>query len=266
MKKVGFTLLLSCWAVFTHCTDQLPLSDLVNNSITLKFLGTYESNDPYGDLTLYKDDIINSGITGNAAWTNSTDIYTYANGLNISRIKYYIDIAEIRIAQGQGKSTSQDIDDYWSQFAIKRELLCSDYSVAGGGRSLPNCSSNSGIQKLANFFNGGFTYPASDVSPGSYNHLGIYFRRFNTYPAARFNAAGQFMNASGSATTQDASEQSMTAAFDNNPVYGFDAENLLLNPYGATTSEPLMFPLQRKDLSIQVPGGDEPYVLEVRVF
>ncbi|MBV6492617.1 MAG: hypothetical protein LDLANPLL_00612 [Turneriella sp.] len=266
MKKGRFTLPLFCAALFVNCTGELPLSDLLNDSITLKFLGTYESNDPYGDLSLSKDDVINAGITGNTNWNAASDIYNYANGLTVSRVKYYIDIAEIRIAQGQGKSGSQSISDYWNQFAISRELLCSDYATVDSSRHLPNCSSNNGIQKLYDFFNGGYSYKASDVTPGTYNHLGIYFRRFNTYPAARFNAAGQFINASGSVASQDASEQSMTTAFDNNGIYGFDMENLLLNPYGGAASEPLMFPLQRKDLSIQVPGNNEPYVLEVRVF
>ena len=101
-----------------HCTGELPLSDLVNNTITLKVLGTYESNNPYGDLTLQKDDVIAAGspnnITSSSPSLSNTPLADYAVGLSVSRIKYYIDLAEIRIAQGQGKSSSQSISDYWS--------------------------------------------------------------------------------------------------------------------------------------------------------
>jgi hypothetical protein len=40
----------------------------------------------------------------------------------------------------------------------------------------------------------------------------------------------------------------------------------LQNPYGTTSTEPLMFPLQRKDLSLRIVHDNEPYVMEVRVF
>ncbi len=267
MKKFRFVFILLFASLATHCTGELPLSDLVNNTITLKLLGTFESNDPIADsaVTLQKDDIINSGITSSSpAWNSSTDIYTYANTLAASRLKYYIDIAEVRIARGQGKSSSQDIDDYWSQFAIDRQLLCSDYTSTG--QSLKNCSEQNGVEKLYQFFNGGFTYPAVDIEAGTFNHLGIYFRRFNTAPAAIFNASGTFSDAAGNATTQTASEQAVTSVFDNRTIYGIDIESFLQSAYGETPTEPRMFPLQRKDLNIAVEKSYEPYVLEVRVF
>jgi len=262
-----------------NCTGELPLSDLVNNTITLKVLGTYESNDSYSTVTLQKDDIISgTGITNaSPALGTGTDIYKYitgtpnaaaTNGLEDmpSRIKYYIDIAEIRMARGQGKSSSQSISDYWSQFAISRQLMCSSYDSADG-RGLSNCSESAGIDRLNAFFNGGFTYPAVDVPSGSFNHLGIYFRRFATYPAARFRGDGTYNDGANNATTDSTvSENTMTTAFDNRTLYGIDIESFLQNAYGATNAEPLMFPLQRKDLALNIYNDHEPYVLEVRMF
>lgn len=267
MKRI---ILASIFALpLLHCTGELPLSDLVNNTITLKVLGTYESNDAYGNLTLQKDDVIVAGlpnnITGSSPNLNNTLMADYAVGLSVSRIKYYIDLAEIRMAKGQGKSSSQSISDYWSQFAISRQLMCSSYDSADG-RGLSNCSDSAGIDRLNAFFNGGFTYPAVDVPSGSFNHLGIYFRRFVTYPAARFRGDGTYNDGANNATDQTTSENSMTTAFDNRTIYGIDIESFLQNAYGATNTEPMMFPLQRKDLALNIYNDHEPYVLEVRMF
>lgn len=254
-----------------HCTGELPLSDLVNNTITLKVLGTYESNDSYAigttTASMPKDDVITATSITNASptLTGTPQIVSYANSLKPSEISYYIDIAEIRMAQGQGKSSSQSISDYWSQFAISRQLMCSSYSSADG-RGLSNCSDSAGIERLNEFFNGGFTYPAVDVASGNFNHLGIYFRRFATYPAARFRGDGTFNDGANNATDQATSVNTMTTAFDNRTIYGIDIEAFLQNAYGATNTEPMMFPLQRKDLSLNIYNDHEPYVLEVRMF
>lgn len=260
------------------CTGDLPLSDLINNTVTLKILGTYESNDPYAFFNLKKDDIINSGITNSSPTLNaSTDIYQYitgtlANSFNdgleddYTRVRYYIDIAEVRIAEGQGKSSSQSISDYWSQFAISRQLMCSSYATADN-KTLANCSDSNGIQRLSDFFNGGFTYPAVDIKAGFYNHLGVYFRRFSTFPSAIFNGSGSYIDGAGSVLTSVAAAETVpTTTFDNRQIYGTDIESFLQNKYGETATEPLMFPLQRKDLSIRLTDAYEPYVLEVRIF
>jgi hypothetical protein len=266
MRKVGAPTLLILASLLTNCTGELPISDLINNTITLRVLGTYESNDPSAWRNLAIDDVITAGgVTGSSPAIGASDLTNYVTngttGLAVrpNDVKFYIDIAEIRLARGQGKSSSQSISDYWSQFAIDRQLMCSDYSTADGDRILQNCSDQNGIQRLSEFFNGGFTYPAVDVEHGVYNHLGIYFRRFVTSPAVRYSTDGTYTNS----TTP---EQTVTAAFDNRTMYGFDIETLMQNNYGATSSEPLMFPLQRKDLNIQVFNDSEPYVLEVRVF
>ncbi|GAB4422914.1 MAG: hypothetical protein OHK0011_02390 [Turneriella sp.] len=267
MRKVGALPLLFVASLLTNCTGELPISDLINNTITLKLLGTYESNDPYAWRNLAIDDVIApGGVTGaSPAIAGGSDLVNYVTngttGLAVrpNDVKFYIDIAEIRLARGQGKSSSQSISDYWSQFAIDRQLMCSDYGTAEDGRILQNCSDQNGIQKLYDFFNGGFVYPAVDVEHGVYNHLGIYFRRFVTSPAVRYSTDGTYSNST-------APEQTVTAAFDNRTLYGFDIETVMQNNYGESSTEPRMFPLQRKDLSIQVFNDSEPYVLEVRVF
>lgn len=253
LRKIsaGSICVLSLFA-FANCTGELPISDLINNTITLKVMGTYESNNPYAQAnTLPKDDVIAAFASASPA-LNGTALQTYANSITAADLKYYIDIAEIRLAQGQGKSSSQTISDYWAQFAIDRQLMCSGYDTADG-RQLSNCRDQNGQGRLAEFFNGGFTYPAVDVPYGNFNHLGIYFRRFVTAPAARYDGTG-------------ATQTLFTAAFDNRTIYGFDIESFLQNPYGATATEPLMFPLQRKDLSLNIVHDNEPYVMEVRIF
>ncbi|MFO1526548.1 MAG: hypothetical protein U1F16_11320, partial [Turneriella sp.] len=269
------TLLAFSLSIF-HCTGELPLSDLINNTITLKVMGTYESNNPYGfgftgdtAANLWKDDVITTDcITGSLFTLNDCavglpdpELITYVKSLTPSSLKYYIDLAEIRLASGQGKSSNQSISDYWLQFAIDRQLMCSDYNTADPGLTLSNCSASGGIERLAAFFDGGFTYPAVDVPSGNFNHLGIYFRRFVTGPGARFNENGTYYN--GSATE---AAKGVSAAFDNRTIYGFDMEAFLQNSYGAANTEPLMFPLQRKDLSLSIGGDYTPYVMEVRIF
>lgn len=280
MKKLTFTI-FSLGLIAVRCSGDLPLSDLINNSITLKVMGTYESNDGYNFGTdptvgtLYKDDVITGTQITNANPTLTgagLNIVDYANNqVTLSRVKYYIDLAEIRLAEGQGKSSSQSISDYWSQFAITRQLMCSDYTSADENRVLSNCSDSNGTQRLYDFFNGGFTYPAVDVANGSYNHMGIYFRRFATYPAAIFTGEGKYWD--GSVTGSTANPSTMAAAekvpvtiFDNRSIYGRDVETLLQNKYNETAAEPMMFPLQRKDLSLWINNGEGPYVLEVRIF
>jgi len=266
MRKVGFLPFLLLATQLINCTGELPLSELLNNTITLKLLGTYESNDPYDWRNLAIDDVITAGgVTGSSPAIGVSDLTNYVTngttGLAVrpNDLKFYIDIAEIRIARGQGKSPSQAISDYWSQFAINRQLFCSSYNSAESGRILQNCADQNGIQKLYDFFNGGYNYPAVDIEHGNYNHLGIYFRRFVTAPAVRYSADGTFTDAA-------QPEQTLSAAFDNRTIYGADIETLLQNNYGETASEPRMFPLQRKDLNISVSNDHEPYVLEVRVF
>ncbi len=267
--KGGFLSLLLV-AAMTNCTGELPISDLINNTITLKVLGTYESNNPYAlgftDATnaanIRKDDVITAGaITGtNLTLTGAPpNVVAFANAIRPADLQYYIDIAEIRLAKGQGKSSSQTIADYWNQFAIDRQLMCSDYTTADG-RTLANCRDQNGQGRLAEFFNGGFTYPAVDVPFNTFNHLGIYFRRFAVAPGARFTADGSYFGG-----TEATAKTSVTAAFDNRTIYAFDVESYLQNPYGATSTEPLMFPLQRKDLNLQVVHDNEPYVMEIRI-
>lgn len=266
---------ICCTLIFlaSHCTNELPLSQLLNNTMTLKVLGTYESNDPYGNLTLKTDDLFSSATMASVTSPSvsaSSQLGLYVMGqttptviapvIDVSRIKYYIDIAEIRMAQGQGKNSSQSISDYWSQFAISRQLLCSDYATAEN-KILTNCNDANGIDRLSQFFNGGFTYPSVDIKSGSWNHLGIYFRRFVTFPAAYFDGAGNYYG--GSSTTAEAA---ITAAFDNRTIYGIDMESYMQNAYGENNTQGRMFPLERKDLSLQVGEDHEPYVLEIRIF
>jgi len=254
--------------LLNQCTGYLPLSDLINNSVTLKVLGTYESNDPYAQRsTIYLDDTISTtGVTGASPALGATNLTDFAANASTGLItqgaltKYYFDIAEIRLAKGQGKSSSQTITDYWQQFAISRQLMCSEYTTTST-QLLTNCADQNGIQRLAEFFSGGFSYPAVDVPRNNYNHLGIYFRRFVASGAALFTGTGAY-----SGGTSTSAVSGVTAAFDNRTLYAFDVESSLQNAYGETNTQGRMFPLERKDLNLDIEGNQEPYVLEVRFF
>jgi len=275
MNNLRITVLLLLSFV-VNCTNELPISDLLNSTITLKFLGTYESNDPNPQQTLPLDDIFvsGSGITNaSPAISNTTQAFLYGSnadaasqsagyttGIAASRLTYYMDIAEIRIAQGQGQSSGQSISSYWNQFAITRELLASNYTTTDG-QAMLNAQANNATQHLYDFFNGGFKYPAVDLPSGTYNNLGVYFRRLNIGPGAVFNGDGSYYGG-----TQSTAESSATAVFDNRAVYAIDVESYLQSPYNQSPPTPLLFPLQRFDLSVNIQTDHEPYVLEVRVF
>lgn len=238
-----------------HCTNELVFSSLVNNDVTLKVMGTYESNDPYGWFaSLYTDDIIDGATPTTPFDLTGSDLKTtYQANFTPSSLKIFMDLAEIRVSTGTGKPSGDLPADYWEMFAQDRQLLCSDYN-AEYGKVLTDCQKEDGIGKLNQFFNGGFTYPAVDVPQGLYRHIGVYFRRIVTQPAYQFNGTGTFI-------------QENRTSFENRTIKGFDFANYYqFAPDASTSTEPLLFPLQRTDLEMAVLGDDERYVMEVRIF
>lgn len=248
-KKVFIkSLVLVTVAVFgANCTNETVFSDLVNTRLTMKMKGTYESNDPHALQPLYESDGIAAKKTG--------AMQTYVDDATLhQQIKWYFDIAEVRMSRDVGKSDSEDVEDYWEFVAQDRMLMCSD-TGALYDKTLRNCGPNGGITRLAEFFQDGFTYPAVDIPSGLYRHMGIYFRKMVTYPAKSFDGDGDFV-------------EEHTANFDNRQIYGYDVEQFY--QYAPSDDEynadPRMFPLQRNDLGLSIYGDERPFVVEVRVF
>jgi len=237
-----------------NCTNDAVISSLINNRMNLILKGTYESNSPYSQQSIYADD----GLVTEAAKNSSSPIATDASNLSADQLKFYMDIAEIRLSTGNGLALENDPKDYYTFFARTRKLLCTDY-IAKNGKPLDTCVQNNGIENLANFFEEGLTYPSSDVENGIYNHIAIYFRRLVTYPAKIYNNTGVL-----------SSERS--SDFDNREIFGVDIENdsLVSYQYGPTDDKniisPRLFPLEQTGLEMHVFGGDNEFVLEVRIF
>ncbi len=221
-------------------TNEPVLSQLYNDRITLIVKGTYESNDPYGWQGIYTDDgVTTKGIT----FTN--------NVTNQSEIKWYIDLAEMRMAQSTAKPSGDTNAEYYMLFAQERQVMCSDTSALYG-KSLDTCISENGTAKLNAFFGDGLQIPAVDVKAGDYKHFTIYFRKLVTWPSEKYTAGGVY-------------EGNLVTLFDNRYIYGTDIEGIY--QYKSTDlSTPVLFPLQRTDLSLHVEDSERPYVMEVRIF
>ncbi len=220
-------------------TNEPVLSQLYNDRITLIVKGTYESNDPYGWQGIYTDD----GVT--------TRGINFTNNINNqSEVKWYIDLAEMRMAQGTGKPSGDTNAEYYMLFAQERQVMCSDTSALYG-KSLDTCISENGTAKLNAFFGDGLQIPAVDVKAGDYNHFTIYFRKLVTWPSEKYTAV--------------AYSGDLVTLFDNRYIYGTNIENIY--QYKSTDfSTPVLFPLQRTDLSLHVEDSERPYVMEVRIF
>lgn len=224
------------------CTNQPVLSQLVNDRVTLNLKTSYESNDPAAWSTLQDPEY----------WGSVSD--SALNGVNpVSGLKYYIDLAEIRVSRGSGPSTGDNPDDYWEFIGKDRRLFCSEYQ-ARNGKTLENCQNQNGIASLeALLSDSGYTYPAVDVPGKVYNHLGIYFRKFIIYPSNAFDTSG---NKTGEAVSN----------FDNREITGANIEEFYQLAPGSTATDPLMFPLERLDLALDIDREMVDYTLEVRVF
>jgi len=249
MKKTFLYLPLAgaVFAVTLTCSQVPLLSDLYNNRITLVLKGTYESNTPYGwNTSVYTDDSLAS-YTG--AIATSTPLQ--------SNVSLYLDIADIRLSTGTGKPANVAPQDYWTYFTPKREVFCSN-NYANGNLSykILSCYNDNGDQNYLDLFSSGFTFPAVDVPQTTYKHMAIFFRKVIAGPAIAYSDA-----ASNGPTTQ-------TTTFDNRFLDGINLMDSIVqyDLSDTTKATPLLFPLQRTDLLLEIPPGRDPYVMEVRIF
>lgn len=239
------------------------ISTLVNNRMLLLMKGTYASDNPI-QFTDY------SGGTG-AIYQDTTgegaDPAFDLTGLPTAQnLPIYIDIGEVRISSKyqEGFIGMDGISDYkknkkfWDYIAAERQVYCTNLYAL----SSTTCE-KTGIGKIQDFFNGvGAEYPSNDPTdghgellPAQYYYTGIYFRNIVTGWATR----------SGSL---------ITTSFDNVEVVG---KNILRrNNYTPGTPEqdkenktPLLFPLfyalQPGQEDLEIRGGYDPYILEIRV-
>lgn len=262
IKKLFSLLVLTLLPLIFTCSNYPILSDFVNNRITLILKGTYESNDAYGwNANTYGDDSFTAGG------------YALASTESMSNVSMYLDIADIRLAVGSGKPANTPPTNYWTYFTKQREVFCSS-NTSPYGYNLLTCVKDHGAQNYTDFFTTGFNYPAVDIpvvpidlttgkqktdSSGKpatvYNDMAIFFRRMVIGPAYQYDAS-------------NANPVTQTILFDNRVVNGLDLMSDILQYASSDTSKSktLMFPLERTDLSIKIPDGNGPYVMEVRIF
>ncbi len=256
------------------------LSSLFNNRMLLLLKGTYATDSPIsfadynnGTGLLYQDNQ-DTGAGGDPAF----DLYGLptAAGLN-----FFMDIGEIRISSkyqqsavglDYGVTTVAASKKYWDFIATKRQVYCSlPYSL-----SVNSCTLTSKLSPalINQFFNGdGVQFPSNDPTatlPGGhgegplvalstkYYASGIYFRNLVT-GWARENG-GLITN----------------TFFDNNLILSGGVNIVPRNNYVPGTTDanksittPFMFPifhaLQTGQDDMQIRGGADPYILEVRM-
>jgi hypothetical protein len=285
---LGLFLLISI-AFFTNCANgkmkigkysgvpYAVMSSLFNNRMLLLLKGTYATDSPLefseynnGTGKLYQD-TMDAGAGGDPIY-DLTDL-PLAQNLN-----FFIDVGEIRISSKYDKGAvglDYGVTDvkaskkFWDYIATKRQVYCS-IPYAFGGTSC-ELTSKISILLIDELFNGeGVKFPSTDpteeVTGGhgpfetatKYYSTGIYIRNFVT-GWARENGALK-----------------TNTSFDNNMIRTGGANIVPRNNYipGTTDADktiktPFMFPIfhylqgGQEDMSIR--GGEDPYILEIRM-
>ena len=252
------------------------LSSLFNNRMLLLLKGTYATDSPIsfadynnGTGQLYQD-TQNTGAGGDPTF----DLFGLPSAQNLN---FFMDIGEIRISSkyqqsavglDYGVTTVAASKKYWDFIATKRQVYCSvPYALSGTSCELTSKLSPSLINQ---FFNGeGVQFPSNDPTssirgggadglPTKYYATGIYFRNLVT-GWARENG-GLITN----------------TLFDNNLILSGGINIVPRNNYipGTTDADksiktPIMFPvyhaLQTGQDDMQIRGGADPYILEIRL-
>ncbi|MES0489345.1 MAG: hypothetical protein ABUK01_05090 [Leptospirales bacterium] len=244
MKTIK-TITLGMIIAISACTNNPVISDFGNDRVTLVLKGTYESNTPYGwDTNLNTSESIFTGYAGEVFDTQEAS----------ADIGFYIDIANIRIGRKNAVPAGTSDLDYWELFAENRVVLC-DSNTDVIGNNLVNCAYGNGTYKLNQFFKEGFEYPVEDIPAGRYQHIGVYFRKFITFPAVLYDSSYN-------------EQEVLTSIFDNRTVYGYDLNSQLLQYANSDSGEdnPLMIPLEATNLNLKVTDSYVPYVIEIRIF
>ncbi len=264
----------------------LPVfSSLLNNRMLLLLKGTYASDDPI----LFSD--YNGGT--NALYLDESGEgigppHTLDSLPSASNLPIFIDIGEVRLSTQFQKGFNEltqirdplDSERFWDFISTKRQVYCTiPYSLEED-----TCQSTGGLFKAQEFFNGNGavfpsndptaeTYPCSDekylprclglgLSPGDvlgtqYWYIGVYFRSLVT---------GWAIQNGGLLLDQ--------TRFDNRRVPGLNI--VPRNNYVPGTTDvdrqqivpkffPLLYSVQGTHRDMQIRGGFDPYILEIRM-
>lgn len=261
------------------------LSSLFNNRMLLLLKGTYSTDNPIafsdyngGTGQLFRDDV-GEGI-GPDHITN--DLPSAAD------LPILMDFGEIRVSTKFQKGVNEltqirdplDSEDFWDFVASERQVYCTTtYSLEED-----TCQKQGGLFKSQEFFNGnGAVYPSNDPTAETYDcsnpdyigqclylgfttdkvlgtqywYTGIYFRSLVT---------GWAIQNGGRLFDQ--------ARFDNRRVPGLNI--VPRNNYAPRTTDadkqqivpklfPLLYSVQGAHRDMQIRGGFDPYILEVRM-
>ena len=239
--------------IFVSCKkdnqDNLLLSLLMNNRMTVLLKGTFATDDPLDP----------SQINGNAIFLDPdepTPIDT--NGMpSYKNLPFYLDIGEIRMSSKLDPlmfiDSAKKSAKFWDTLSPYRQVYCSQlYSV---DPDLDSCGLG-GLVNYVEFMNGrGAVYPSQDVGAATYTHVGVFLRSIVT-GYGRVNGVKAY------------------AKFDNNDVAGV---NLMVrsnyNPDSSSTERQLL-PPQFFPLEYDVAMGQQvvmdqdfslrPIILEIR--
>ena len=251
MKKIS--ILSSLWLLFS-CAYEPIFTQLHDNHINLVFKGTYESNGPYKDKSIYLDD----SVDGDAANTDTTNP-TYS-------LHFIYDIAEMKI----GNSDQEDKDKH--PLVSERFVIYTSYMGANDHRFLENGIDFDGtkeqfsltIDDRTKTFE--TTYTNNDVYNGHFDELDVFFRKYIAQP----------VTISGTETETLRDFQTVGTDDDNHYLDGYDSTNAVIEAqtdyygtmngynlesfYGSYSS---LFPL-RISTNITIEAKKN-YILEVRI-
>lgn len=276
------------------CTGEPVISDLINNRMEFRMMGTYESVNPREWQNVYRDNLV--------TWCDSASVSDPANCDPVDRTYYgafdprlddvsqkdvglYLDIGELRLSKGDYNqnffllNTAQKIKDFWEFFGRDRRVYCTDY-YSTDAEEKDTCEKQGGKAALDDWFNGnGTVYPVTDVEAGTYTHLGVYFRRIVTTHHRFFNAGNT--NEDGESgdyyftmqADSDGEPATSDTSFDTYEIPGTDYMEFAQYMSGEDTlvTYPRILPhtyktgVSRLD-DLVVDDSNEPFVLEFRIF
>lgn len=276
-----------------HCGDSdlgrltgAPVfSTLLNNRMLLLLKGTYATDAPIafsdynnGTGELYRDEFGD----GRGPEHNTNGLPSAAN------LPIFLDFGEVRISSQFEKGFNEltqirdpiDSEEFWDFIATERQVFCTTaYSLEED-----TCQKQGGIFKAQEFFNGnGAVFPSNDPTGETYScsnpdnfaqctqlgynldknfgtqywYTGVYFRSFVT--AWAIQDGGQLID---------------QTRFDNRRVPGLNI--VPRNNYSAGTTDadkqqivpkffPLLYSVQGTQKDMEIRGGFDPYILEVRM-
>ncbi|WCL50044.1 LIC11270 family surface protein [Leptospira sp. GIMC2001] len=279
------TSLIHCDNEFEDITSAPVLSTLFNNRMLLLVKGTYASDNPIsfqdyngGTGALYLDNIGEGGDADHQL----IDLPSAAN------LPIYIDLGEIRISSQFDKGINEltqirnpiDSQEFWDFIATERQVFCTiPYTLEND-----TCQKQNGLFRMQQFFDGtGAQFPSNDPTaetiscsdPKYFNECaGLQLGPEATFGRQYFYTGIYFRSFVTGWGVQNGALLLDQARFDNRRVTGVNI--VPRNNYIPGTSDiakqdivPKMFPqlysVQGGQRDMQIRGGFDPYILEIRM-